>query len=55
MILVVLSIVQLYLLVQDDQNEMQLNFFSHLTLFALASESCHANDIVSSTTVFTGS
>ena len=37
------------LLVQDDHNEIQHDFFSHLTLLALASASCDGNDIVKST------
>ena len=36
----------LHLLVQDDQNEMQHDFFSHLILLSLVSASCDANDIV---------
>ena len=38
-----LSIVTLWLLVQDDQNEMSHDFFSHLSL---TSASCDADDIV---------
>ena len=43
------SIAPLHWLVQDDQNDVQLDFFSHLTLVALASESGDANGIVSGT------
>ena len=39
-------------LVQDDQNVMQYDFFSHLTLLALASASSDANGTVSGTIVF---
>ena len=35
-----------HLLVQDNQNEMWHDFFSHLTLLALASASCDANGTV---------
>ena len=55
MTLMASRIVPLQLLVQDDQNEIQHDFFSYLTLLALASEPCDANSIVRSTTVFTRS
>ena len=47
-------IILLYLLVQDDWNEIQHVFFCHLTLLALASESesCDVSGIVNSTIVF---
>ena len=40
------------LFVQDDENEIQHDFFGNLTLFALASASCDDNGIVSSTIAF---
>ena len=46
------SISPVYLLVKYDQNEMQHDFFSHLTLLALPSGLCDANGIVNRTTVF---
>ena len=46
------SVAPLHFLVQDDQNEMQHDFFSHLTLLALASASCDATGIVNNTIVF---
>ena len=46
------SIASLHLLVQDDQNENQHDVLSHLTLLALASTSCDANGIISTTIVF---
>ena len=46
------SIATLYLLVQNDQNELQHDLFSHLALLALASVSCDASYIVHSTTAF---
>ena len=49
------SVVPLHLLVQDDQNEMQYDFFSHLTLLALALVSCDANAIVNNTIVLISS
>ena len=52
MTLTELSIEPLYLIVQDDQNEMHHYFLSHLTLLALASASCDASGTVNSTTVF---
>ena len=45
----------MHLFVKGDQNEMQPDFFSHWTLFALASAPCHANGIVNSTNVFISS
>ena len=45
----VIIIPSLHLLVQDDQNEMQHDFFSQLTL---ASVACDANGIANSTIVF---
>ena len=45
------SMEPMHLLVHDDQNEMQHDFFSHLTLLALASASYDATGIVNSTTV----
>ena len=41
-----LSVAPLHLLVQDDQNEMQHNFFNHLTLLALVSASCDTTCIL---------
>ena len=46
------SIVPPHLLFQDDQNEMQPEFFSYLTLLILASASCNANGFANSTTAF---
>ena len=43
------------MLIQDDWNARQHDFFSHLTILALASESCDTNAIVNSTVVFIGS
>ena len=40
------------LLVQDEQNEMQHDFFCHFTLLALASALCDANGFFNSTIVF---
>ena len=50
MTMMALSIVPLHFLFQDNQNEMQYHFFSHLTLLPLSSASCDANSIVNSTT-----
>ena len=50
--LIVMSIPPLHLLIQDDQNEVKYDFFSHLTLLALTSASCDANGTISTTTVF---
>ena len=46
------TIAPLHLLGQDDWIEVYYDFFSHLTLLALASASYRANDIVNSTAVF---
>ena len=46
MMSMVSSIAQLDMLVKDDQNEMPLDFFSHLTLVPLASASCDADGTI---------
>ena len=51
MTLMAALIQSLHLLVQDDQNEMQNEIFSYLTLLVLASASCDANGIVNNLTV----
>ena len=51
-ILMASSIAPLHLFLQYDQNKLQHDFFSHLTLLALASASFDVNSILNRTTAF---